>query len=161
MSSLVVIDLAIDSGGVNTEVAEAVARRYEGRWLQTSARDSSRRVRLTIRYDAAHHQLVATDDSDDWPPSHGGGRWGYVLVPRAEGIFALGYGINDELAQMPAEPAMLRMATRVPRTPIRLDENSTTVVGPWPPPRFSIQPATVCSVVRVRVAVSIALSRSL
>ena len=105
--TLVVIDLAVDSGGVNTEVTEAVARRYEGRWLQTSTRDTSRHVRLTIRYDAAHHQLVATDDTDDWPPSHGGGRWGYVLVPRAEGIFALGYGINDELAQMPAEPAML------------------------------------------------------
>lgn len=105
--TLVVLDLAIDSGGVNTTVAEAVGRRYEGRWLQTSARDSTRHGHLTIRYDATRHRLLATDDTDDWPPATGGARWGYILLPRAEGIFALGYAINDELAQMPGEPSML------------------------------------------------------
>ena len=110
--TLVMLDVTLDSGGVNTTVDETVGRRYEGRWLQTSARDSTRRLHLTIRYDTTRHQLVGTDDSDDWPPARGGARWGYILVPRAEGIFAIGYGINDELAQMPGEPSMLEFTVR-------------------------------------------------
>lgn len=105
--TLLSLDVTLDSGAVNTTVAEAVARRYTGHWVQRSARDSTRRVRLTIRYDPVHHQLVANDDTDDWPPADGGARWGYVLIPRSEGIFALGYGINDELAQLPGEPSFL------------------------------------------------------
>lgn len=105
--TLVVIALALDSGGVNTTVAEAAGRRYQGRWLQTSARDTTRHVHLTIHYDTARHQLLAEDDTDDWPEAEGGAHWGYILLPRAEGIFALGYAINGELAQMPEEPSML------------------------------------------------------
>ena len=103
----VTIDLALDSGGVNTTVAETEAQRFTGRWLQTSSRDTTRHVRLTVHYDSARHQLLAEDDTDDWPEATGGAHWGYILLPRAEGIFALGYAINGELAQVPGEPSML------------------------------------------------------
>lgn len=80
-------------------VDAAIGRRYEGDWLDISARDTTRRRDVVLRYDAATRQLLYSNSADltnDEP----GARWGRVLMPRSEDIFLLAYTINGELAQM-------------------------------------------------------------
>jgi len=86
----------------STRVAQAIGRRYVGRWKETSTRDTTRRRDVDIRYDDQLQQLSYASSTDQFPEAVGA-RWGMMLVPRSEDIFTIAYSINDEMAHV-SEP---------------------------------------------------------
>lgn len=96
--TLLSLGITVADAPVST-VDVAIARRYEGDWIETSARDTTRRRDVVLRYDAATRQLVYSNSADQMH-NEPGATWGQVLMPRSEDIFMLAYTLNGELAQM-------------------------------------------------------------
>lgn len=88
--------------GVETHVSPEVGLPYQGRWiLKSEASDSASPEgeggpqAMRVRYDREMRHLIGVFD--------GGGEWGgweFLLIPRAEGIFLLGFLMDGELAEL-------------------------------------------------------------
>lgn len=98
--TMLALDVIVESS-LRATVEAAAARQVEGAWIETSTRDTTRRRPFTVRYDAATRHLFATGAPGELP-EHGVAVWSYMLLPRAEGIFVIGYAINNDLAQVSA-----------------------------------------------------------
>lgn len=98
--TLLPFELTVESG-VRLTVEEAVARRYEGTWTETSARDTTRRYEVRIGYDRANRLLTSSGVPGELPTEHGT-TWGIALLPRAEDVFVVSYTLNGEVAQFSA-----------------------------------------------------------
>jgi hypothetical protein len=99
----VVVPVAVKvEPGIETHVAAEVGLPYEGRWIlvpdaadSTSSEGDGSPEAMQVRYDRGTSHLRGVFEG-----SGEIGGWEFLLIPRAEGIFLLGFLMDGELAEL-------------------------------------------------------------
>jgi len=99
---VVPLDVKVEPG-IETRVAADVARPFVGAWTltpevtdTTAPAEASTPIAMAVRYDEAAQHLIGTMKD----PTGVEEEWTFLLIPRAEGIYLMGFLMDGDLAEV-------------------------------------------------------------